>query len=417
MKKIRLKFKRKMIGKNIRLGLLVIFGILIILSAYVAIGAYQQPTYKTEKLKVSTVSYSHSGFYDFQVHIIENSLYEDTNTLIPGEKTLFKKLIDSVDGSYTYRFKSDKEAQVSGLYNLEAKIETDLWSKKYFIESDTPFVGNEYTIQTINFPLNTTIFQEIVNTIEDETGVSTQTPTLILKYTTLLDAKTASGEIKEAFSHSIDIPLRGNLLEFQGNLAENQPGSLDTFQTITTSIDTSNEKTAWTVAIILFLILFFVLALFTSNEISLQTPGEKIFKKIQKKYGDWIVEAEKLPKTDTKIISMKSFDDILKISEELGKPVIHYKTTTANPGTIHTFYVFDEEIHYMHVLPKNEKITKIAICPNCGQKIECEGTLGKKVNVKCPNCDNKGKITLTKTSRINPFRILYSRINNTKKMN
>ena len=35
---------------------------------------------------------------------------------------------------------------------------------------------------------------------------------------------------------------------------------------------------------------------------------------------------------------------------------------------------------------------KIAICPGCHTKIPCEGEVGQKVKIKCPNCGKTGSI-------------------------
>jgi len=41
-------------------------------------------------------------------------------------------------------------------------------------------------------------------------------------------------------------------------------------------------------------------------------------------------------------------------------------------------------------------LKKIAICPGCHTKIECEGELGEKVKVNCPNCNTSGLILFEK---------------------
>jgi len=56
---------------------------------------------------------------------------------------------------------------------------------------------------------------------------------------------------------------------------------------------------------------------------------------------------------NAKIIPMKTLDDLIKISEGLGKPVIYY-----NDGKKHTFHIFDENIRYEYILSDNGKIKK-----------------------------------------------------------
>ncbi len=403
----KIRYKTNKIKRNLRLGILVVIGLLVILSAYNAIGAYQQPTTKEETYTVPVVSYSHSGEYNFLVHLKNNLLFENNTVLKPGEATIFKKLIDHINTSFNYKFQADQSATVEGTYKLEVTLQTDIWSKNYVLIPTTAFSGNEFTSVTFDFPFNTSLYEQIANTINEETGVTAQNPAIILRCTILTVAETQDEEIREGFAPTIQIPLGGNILEFNGELTTKQPGTLETTETITTQLDTSQQKNTWTIATIISLTFFAIFALFTTAEISHESPADILYRKIQKKYGDWIVEAETLPPTgSTKVISMKSFDDLIKISEEIGKPVIHYKTTTANPGIIHTFYIFDDDIHYKHILPNGETITKTAKCPGCGERIECEGEIGTTVRVKCPVCDNKGEITLTKTN--STFKKLFA---------
>lgn len=398
----KMKIKRSNIKRSIRLGILAVLGLLIILSAYSTIGAYQQPTTKTETYTEPAISYTHSGKYDFIAYLNYNTLYGSSGTALrPGEATIFKKLVNYINASFNYKFQADKTATVEGTYKLEATVQTDMWSKISVLIPAQSFEGDEDTSFTVDFPFNLKEYEDLVTKINEETGVIAQNPTLILKFTVLTTAETEFGQIREGFAPTIQVSLSGNVLEFQGDLLTKQPGSIETEKTEIVKLDTTQQRNTWTIATILSSTFFVIFALLTSSKTTEESPADILYKKIQKKYKDWIVEAETQPLTGlTKTISMKSFDDLIKISEELGKPVIHYKTTTANPGIMHTFYIFDDDIHYKYILPNEETITKTAKCPECGEKIKCEGALGKTVNVKCPTCDNKGKVTLTKTNGV-----------------
>ena len=60
-----------------------------------------------------------------------------------------------------------------------------------------------------------------------------------------------------------------------------------------------------------------------------------------------MVEVNKPPKRTlgSENIEVKSLEDLIKISEELGKPVIYY-----NDGTKHNFYILDESVQYQYIL-------------------------------------------------------------------
>jgi hypothetical protein len=160
------------------------------------------------------------------------------------------------------------------------------------------------------------------------------------------------------------------------------------------------QRNNWTIASILFVIIFIVFARVTEfTEPESETAIQ--LKKIKKKYGEWIVETDKLsPPKGAKIVSVNSLDDLVKLSEELGKPVIH--STPALDGE-HTFYVFDEAMIYQYILPTGEKLKKIIRCPKCNTEVTCEGAPGQKIYITCPNCGDKGPVTFEKTRKLFPF--------------
>jgi len=409
MKNGNLKFKRKKINKNIRLAILIITGLLLIFSAYSAIGSYQEPSEKKETKVVPVLSYSHMGTYDFQAHLKPNILFGANAVLKPGEATIFKKLVDHINASFNYRFQSSQDASISGSYRLDAMVQTDIWSKTTTLKPETDFNGTESTSITFEFPFNTTQYEQLVSSINDQTGVVSQSPKLILKATILIDAETSSEEIREAFAPQIQLSLNREILEFEGELTTKQVGSIEEKQVITTQLKTADQGNTWLALAVLFGFIFTVVLLFTKEESLYETQADRIYRKIDKKYGDWIVEADKLPITsELKTVAMKSFDDLIKISEELGRPVIHYTKNSINPGDIHNFYVFDEELLYKYNIPTGENIEKLAKCPKCGKKIKCHGKAGDVVKITCPSCGNKGQVTIKNSSTKNIFKKFFT---------
>lgn len=398
MIKIRVKpIKKIKLQKDLRLSVVIILGILIIVSAYSAYAAYQQPT-TTEETQTA-VGYTHTGMYNYNVYLTNNSLF-DTNVLSPGQGTYFKKLVDHINASYTYTFRTSISSTIDGKYELTAEVQTSTWTKAFVLISKTSFNSSTSKAQfTINFPINTTIFEDYVTQINNETGVSASDAVLVITCKVLLSADTKYGDINEVFSPPIQVSLGGNIINIDGSLTNTQTGTLET----TAEIDhpeVMTQRNNWTIASILFVIIFIAFArvtIFTEPESETAIQ----LKKIKKKYGEWIVETDKLtPPKDAKIISVNSLDDLVKLSEELGKPVIH---STPTLDEEHTFYVFDEAMIYQHVLPEGEQLKKTTRCPKCNTEATCEGIPGQKIHITCSNCGNKGIVTFEKTRKLFPF--------------
>jgi len=399
MKKVKVKpIKSIKLQRDLRLSVIIVIGILIIVSAYSAYAAYQQPT-TTEETQTA-VGYTHTGTYNYNVYLTNNSLF-DTNVLGPGQGTYFKKLVDYINASYIYTFRTSLSSTIDGTYELTAEVQTSTWTKSFTLISETNFSSTTGQAQfTINFPINTTRFEDYVTQINNETGVATSDAVLVMTCRVLLSADTEYGDINEIFSPSIQVSLGGNTISIDGNLANIQTGTIET----TVEVDHSEvitQRNNWTIASVLLIIILIVFAGVTTTLAEPEHATAKQLKKIMKKYGEWIVETDKLlPSKDTKIVSINSLDDLVKLSEELGKPVIH---ATPIPNGEHTFYVFDEAMSYQYALPEGEHIKKITRCPKCGTKITCKGSLGQKTSITCPNCGNKGVVSFKETRKRFPF--------------
>jgi len=190
------------------------------------------------------------------------------------------------------------------------------------------------------------------------------------------------------------LPLQGNVIDISGNLSQTKTGTIEeTYEIPNPKKDQNSDFSNSFITAAIFFIPLIPLVVFTKNDYTTLSQTEKEVKKIMKKYGEWIVEVDKAPQkpTESEVIYMKTLDDLVKASEEIGKPVIHY---SSNLGRTHTFHVLDSTARYEYVISEDEKIKKTVRCPDCTKKIECEGKPGKTMYVECPDCGKKGEIEL-----------------------
>ena len=394
MKKTKTKpIKRIKLQREVRLSVIAVIGILIVVSAYSTYAAYQQPT--TSEETQTAVGYTHTGTYDYDVYLLPNSLFT-TSVLGPGQGTFFEKLVDHINASYTYTFLTSQPSTISGTYEVAAEVQTNMWTKEFPLVSKTNFNSSSQARFTIDFPIDTVQFENYIDNINNQTGVAATDSVLVITCRVFLSADTEYGGINEVFSPSIQVSLGGNIINIDGTLTNTQTDTLET--TVETDHpEVLTQRNNWTIASILFAAIFIIFALATKSFTEPEHAAVKELKKIMKKYGEWIVETDKLlPQKDVKIVSVNSLDDLVKLSEELGKPVIH---STPIPNGDHVFYVFDDAMSYQYVLPAGEQIKKVTRCPKCGTKITSRGTPGKKTHVACPSCGNKGIVEFGKTRK------------------
>ena len=344
MKKIAVK--KKNIPKTIRVAVTAILSIILLFSIYSLYAASQLP--QTTKETITTCEYSHNGYFNYVVYLKNNSVY-NTSILYPGQGAIFKKITDHINGSFTYQFQCNTPATTQGSYTVVAQIQTDLWEKEFSIVPTTSFnATNASTSFTTTFPIDFTRFENVVNEINEETGVTAGDPTLRIICTVHLFAETEQGDIIDSFAPFLSIPLGGNIIEIGGSLSQSKAGSLEETRDVVQP-EVVTQRNTWFIIALVVIITLSMFLLLTKTKSTEAT--EKLLKKIHKKYGEWIVDVEKPLKRSlgAEVVSMKSLEDLVKVSEELGKPILHYTASTGSSKQ-HLFYVLDENTQYEYIL-------------------------------------------------------------------
>lgn len=344
-----IKFNRIKLPTRIRMSVIIVLGILALASIFSA-AAITPEGAKTVDKQIPVCNYYHGGSFNYVAQLKDNTVY-NTTILLPGQATMFKKITDYLNVSLTYSFSCDQSATISGSYKLSAEIQTDIWNKQYTIIPTTIFDTKEFKI---DFIVNHSHYEDIVKTINNEIGVTATDPTLVFKCEISINAQTNEGIIIDRFTPALTMPLSGNIIEITGSLRQTKSGALT--DTITINIpeeDVGEERGGSLLTAALFALPILPVAVLTKNDDTPVSQLQKQMKKIKKKYGEWIVEVDHLPKRPdgTGIVHMKTMDDIVKISEELGKPVISYKSDIKG----YAFVVFDENIHYIYIIKNNRQ--------------------------------------------------------------
>ncbi|MBE3137076.1 MAG: hypothetical protein IMZ43_06775 [Thermoplasmata archaeon] len=381
---------KKTIPSTIRFIAIGIIGILFLCSVFGTYTAYQTPL--TKKIVSPILHYTNIGRFDYIALLKNNTVYDNKTTLRPGEGTFFKLLIQQVNVTFSYTFQIDHDADIAGNYTIDAILQTNLWTKSYPVVSRTPFNAHGITA-TFNtqFPLNYTLYEQLLQNINEETGVSVQTQQLILQSTVVVYATTTNHSVSSVFSQSINVSLNQKTLDISKELSLTTPGVLTNSTTINQE-DITNQRTIWTALSVIFFAGLPIMMLLTTSRSESENKTEKEIKKIKKKYGEWIIETKTSPEQPkSRIILVKSLEDLSKVSEELGKPILLYGPSSEKD---YRFYVLEDSMMYEYEFKTKEKMIKVvALCPKCGTKNIYEDYPGKKINVVCPNCGNPGIVS------------------------
>ncbi len=272
-------------------------------------------------------------------------------TVRPGE-AVFPKLIDRMDMTYSYRLGAEKPVgNVVSEVTVDAAVEApNLWSKKFRL-LDTKKAGDF----SLNFPVEIGRYSELIEAVRAETGVSSESYDINVTVNVHATAETGAGKIDEMFTQNLKGTIKGSVLEWGKELAKNQPGAIKQTK-VTNGANGYLGLTASQVQIItlslavVFLIVFggaLFLLLTGHSPAAGGLTGEAA--QIRKKYGNRIAEAVvQTPVEGEKVISLGSINDLVSVSDELGKPIIHQVIESAE--VTHAYFVFDGTTRYQYVI-------------------------------------------------------------------
>ena len=319
-----MRIKKRKLKKETRFSILIALSFIFILSIYFTLNAFSTPI--EVKKNVSVFEYEHSGSFEYIAYLKNNSLF-NVKTLGTGSK-IFKEITERLEISYNYEFKP--ESEVKGEYNIIARIKTDLWSKDYVLIPKRSFNSSSFKV---GFPLDIKRFEEEYEKISKEIGVEAKNPTLLIICNVYVNAKTEY-PVSDKFTHSLSMPLKKKVFDVKG-LTLTRKGSIEK------EVVVKRESIVWKRYLSTFtsIVLFLSLTLFY---ISTEGIEKKDPTKILEKYKDWIVEAESIP--FEKAISVKNPEDIIKVAEELGKPIVKIGSK---------FYVLDGDLAYVYEIPSS----------------------------------------------------------------
>ena len=324
------------------MGVLFFFFILSSANLY---GIYQQPG--TLEDRVVSQRYTHTGTFDYLATLEDNTVYGVT-TLRPGQGILFKRLIDGLNVTFSYTFQASESITIDGSYSVQAQLQTSYWTKYYTLANTTTFTASSnQQAFTVTFPVDIIMYETILQTINQETGVNAGSATLVIQPSVRMHTQTSDGTIYDTFPCTLSIPLNQNTIDISENLTQTQRGVQ--YQTIEVeNTDASSSQTNWSAATIVLLGAAVAFPLIVNKGDTSDDSQNQTLKKIMKKYGEFIVSVNHQPDTTgMTTLNIQSIKDLMKVSEELGKPIIYYTPATKKE---HTFYVADASVIYYYTL-------------------------------------------------------------------
>jgi len=272
--------------------------------------------------------------------------------LQPGQ-TDFVNLVDKMNAGFTYQFQADQPVQnlKMGVDVVANLVAAQSWSKSFDL-LQTSENGNF----NLDFPIDIAGYDSLIKAINSETGAAPASYNLTVIVNIHVTGDTSYGPIDETFSPVLSGTITGNVLNWAPTLTDSKSGAINHITTTTNKFFGLSVRAARVICSLLSVIFLIFLAALVLSYFKSRGHGSSVFdrkfQQIQKSYGTRIAESKGNQLVgDKNPIPMNSIEDLMKIADELGKPVIHQSEELS--GDIHIYYVIDGNTRYQYALSRD----------------------------------------------------------------
>ncbi len=318
--------QKQNIEKRVRSVLITCLGCLCALMLILLVLAWTRPGIVEEK--ISSYSYNHKAEVDYSVSLNSNPIYSE-DRLGKGQYYL-TPFVRRIDTTFTYQFNGDIDADIKGDYQVTAYLqgvqkELDktliLWSKPYpLLAKETFQVNGKRVSLNKEIPIDLKPYNDFISRFFETYRIQTEV-VLNIYWNVTVEAQTAKGPVKEKLMPVMTIPLNTKYFQITGELAPNKKGVLET-TVIKPDPIYKIKVTIYGILAILFLSGLLFLR-FRTESAPVDFLQQQL-KKIRKEYGERLVTLDReFVWGNENIIPVKTFEDIVRVADELSKPIIY----------------------------------------------------------------------------------------------
>ena len=349
---MRAKQKRKM-RKSTKFAYVIIATVLILIS-----GTHLLKSFFSNNMTSTTkeiYSYTNKFNYDYNVNLIDNKFIN--NPEISGQNIAYvTDLIDNVVLNLNYSYSASTTTELKYSYSVVGKMQVvytkDGEEQKIWQEDDLLLDKSSETISSNTFSFNEEITldlknkNELLNEFKQKMGMS-----IDAIYTVLLNVYTYTNfdqDIENNYSASINLDLAEKTTKITGE------NNKEDAEYISKEVQENSNANVF-VIILDFVILAIGIKLLrtilkTGTAYKTKNEYKQELNRILKLCQDKIVQVSSKPddKSDN-IVIVKDFGEIVKVSEELFKPILYYYDMTNEEAW---FSVMSNNIVYRYIFKK-----------------------------------------------------------------
>lgn len=308
-------------------------------------------------VKTNIYEYNNKFSYSYDVNLVENDYITKDN--ISDGNAYITDLLDKVSLNMTYLYNANKQSDVIYTYqvvgNLEATYLKDGVEQKVWKKTDVLVPMKEQNNTGDSLEINEALdvnlkekIQEIKN-FQAEVGMQVQT-----KYTVVMEMVTRTNvlgqEIINIYSPDVVFEIGSKTTTVTTNTENTEKPQVAT-KMINEQEEQSQVKNAVLTGVIVVAgVMLIVVLLKTKNSNTVRNEYKLELNRILKSCQEKIVVVKDKIKTEGQnVVNVNDFDEIIKVSEELFKPILYWN----NEGDEESWFCVDgNNIIYRFILKR-----------------------------------------------------------------
>lgn len=348
--------------------LIILLSVFALLSLFSMLSVYFTHQLPTEDIKTTTLgTYKHVGTYDYTAKLRSNVIYNQTE-LKPGQGLLYTGITEYINTTFSYTFESSQEANITIEYKIDVILPS--WSKAFNIVPQTKLnsVGNSTKFSN-NYLVNIASLQELKSTLEKETRLYASDYNVTIRAEIHTIANTNIATIDEYFTPTMAMTFRhgtpeGNYISTTG-LEHTTPKEITHTEKIDIPEAMNQRYISYAFCATTLAALVATTWLYTRTSLGPSMKPKKLMEEIIAPYEEIVVETAGEPlsgqtaifetesgnryfKERSPTIKVKALEDLVKLADLLGKPVLSYEKApkTRSKESTRIFCVVDGTTRY-----------------------------------------------------------------------
>lgn len=331
--------------------------VLALASAFVIFYAYSRPI--TQLVPTDTF-YTQRGSFAYSA-AAPPGLYSDDR--VQTGDPIFRKVINRLDISFTYRFEAEEPGDLTGRGSMDALLTSNSgWERVLPLQAEIPFQGNGTTLQA---ELDLDAIQRLIDSIQLQTGVGSSSYELHIRPTIAIDGSLGSNAVTDTFAPVLLFQLDS----LQLSLARSGGDAFAQLEPAQEGRVTRQSEAPATVRLLVFTLTIATLRLIGPLGLLLACLGiglvawvqwvqrrQPEVERIRERYGPLLIAVQNSNLgQDVPMVYVKSMDDLAKIAERSGRMIM-----CEEQSALCSFSVYEESAVYRYEVHRYSAANSLA---------------------------------------------------------